>query len=59
MGHSVFARNGFCSQGYVLSTSRSAVTATDTALEFGTAISMNEFLEIATMIDLKLDLRLS
>jgi hypothetical protein len=59
MGHSVFARNGFSSQGYVLSTSWSAATATDTALEFGTAISMNEFLEMATMIDLKLDLRLS
>jgi hypothetical protein len=32
---------------------------TDTVLEFGTAISMNECLEMATMIDLKLDLGLS
>jgi hypothetical protein len=59
MGHSVFARNGFLSQGYVLSTSWSAATATHTALEFGTVISMKECLEMATMMDLNLDLRLS
>jgi len=59
MEHSVFARDGFWSQGYVLSTSWSAATETDTALEFGTIISMNECLEMATMIDLKIELRLS
>jgi hypothetical protein len=58
MGHSGLARNGFWSEGDVLSTSWSAATATDTALEFETAISMHECLEIATMIDLRLDLRL-
>jgi len=59
MGHSVFARDDFWSQGYVLSTSWSAATATDTTLEFGTGISKNECLEMATMTDLKLELRLS
>jgi hypothetical protein len=56
---SFFARNDFWSEGYVLSTSWSAATATNTALEFGTAISMNKCLEMATIIDLQLDLSLS
>jgi hypothetical protein len=58
MGHSGLARNSFWSQGDVLSTSWSAATATDNALEFGTAISMHDCLEMATMIDFRLDLRL-